>query len=365
MGQTLIATRGRGGKRPTHETEARRGEQRAEAGETEVFAELAPLIEEHIPRQQTSRGLKERIDGEIERIRANDPSRLYRDEVGHADLLTPEEVNRLAQCIERGRAAAARRPQQPGQQELIKSGELAKNRLIEANLRLVIHVARRYKGFEMDLMDLIQEGNLGLIHAVEKYDYRKGYKFSTYAIWWIRQAITRALTEQAQMIRVPLYKMEKIKRLTKARQSLEQGLEKEPTLEELAEQMEVGVEQIIELLAMIQVQDPLSLDIRRRVGEDEIPLGDLLEDDSVNSPERIVIAQTLEVLIQELLNDLTARERSVIRLRYGLADGHEYTLNEVGRKLGLSHEAVRQIEYRALKKLDPLSRKRKLEEFLA
>jgi RNA polymerase primary sigma factor len=303
------------------------------------------------------------VDIEMERLRASDPTRLYRDDVGHADLLTPEEVNRLAQCIERGRTAAAR-PNQPGNRELIEAGEQAKNCLIEANLRLVIHVARRYKGFEMDLMDLIQEGNLGLIHAVEKYDYRKGYKFSTYAIWWIRQAITRALTEQAQMIRVPLYKMEKIKRLTKTRQRLEQGLEKEPSLEDLAEQMDVSVEQVIDLLMMIQAQDPLSLDIRRRVGEDEIPLGDLLEDDQVNSPERIVIAQTLEVLVRDLLNDLTPRERSVIRLRYGLDDGHEYTLNEVGRKLGLSHEAIRQIEYRALKKLDPLSRNRKLEEFL-
>jgi len=330
----------------------------------EVFEELSPLVGEPFENIITKKKPGTRIDTESERLQATDPSRLYRDEVGYANLLTPEEVNHLAQCIERGRAAAAR-PNQPGHREMIEAGDRAKNCLIEANLRLVIHVARRYRGFEMDLMDLIQEGNLGLIHAVDKYDYRKGYKFSTYAIWWIRQAITRALTEQAQMIHVPLYKMEKIKRLSKVRQQMEQGLEKEPTLEALAEQMETTVEQVIELLMMIQVQDPLSLDIRRRVGDDEIPLSDLLEDDQVNSPERIVIAQTLEVLIRELLNDLNVRERSVIRLRYGLADGHEHTLNEVGRKLGLSHEAVRQIEYRALKKLDPLSRKRKLEEFLA
>jgi len=365
MVQAMIGTRAKPERqqRSSTSTQAREDERLWERG-AEVFDELAPLVGKQSIKQQTSKGLKERIDVESERLRTNDPSRLYRDEVGHANLLTPEEVTHLAQCIERGRAAATS-PRQPGHRELIEAGEQAKHRLIEANLRLVIHVARRYKGFEMDLMDLIQEGNLGLIHAVDKYDYRKGYKFSTYAIWWIRQAIARALTEQAQMIHVPLYKMEQIKQLTRARRHLEQGLEKEPTLEELATQMEVSVEQVIDLLLMIQAQDPLSLDIRRRVGEDEIPLSDLLEDDQVNSPERIVIAQTLEVLIRELLNDLTPRERSVIRLRYGLDDGHEQTLNEVGRKLGLSHEAVRQIEYRALKKLDPLSRKRKLEEFLA
>lgn len=368
MVQAMIQTREKEAKQERQRRPMRggqgQGRNRVSERETEVFDELVPLVEEPFETVRATRAVRQRVDVEAERLRANDPSRLYRDEVGHADLLTPEEVNRLAQCIERGRIAAVR-PNLPGHRELIEAGDCAKQRLVEANLRLVIHVARRYKGFEMDLMDLIQEGNLGLMHAVDKYDYRKGYKFSTYAIWWIRQAITRALTEQVQMIRVPLYKMEMIKRLTKARQSLEQGLEKEPSLEDLAEQMEVDVDQVTDLLLMIQAQDPLSLDIRRRVGEDEIPLSDLLEDDQVNSPERIVIAQTLEVLIRELLNDLTSRERQVIRLRYGLDDGHEHTLNEVGRKLGLSHEAVRQIEYRALKKLDPLSRKRKLEEFLA
>jgi RNA polymerase primary sigma factor len=368
MVQAMIQTREKEEKQERQRRPMRggqgQGRNRVVERETEVFDELASVVEEPFETMRVHKELRQRVDVETERLRANDPSRLYRDEVGHADLLTPEEVNRLAQCIEKGRSAATR-PSLPGHREQIEAGERAKQRLVEANLRLVIHVARRYKGFEMDLMDLIQEGNLGLMHAVDKYDYRRGYKFSTYAIWWIRQAITRALTEQVQMIRVPLYKMEMIKRLTRARQSLEQGLEKEPSLEDLAEQMEVDVEQVTDLLLMIQAQDPLSLDIRRRVGDDEIPLSDLLEDDQVNSPERIVIAQTLEVLIRELLNDLTARERSVIRLRYGLDDGHEHTLNEVGRKLGLSHEAVRQIEYRALKKLDPLSRKRKLEEFLA
>src|SRR5579885_3748390 len=264
--QAMIGAREREERRRSA-TSGGQGEERAWDGALEAFEDLAPLVGEPLGRAQASRGVRERIDVESERLRANDPSRLYRDEVGHADLLTPEEVTRLAQCIERGRAAAAR-PRQPGHQELIEAGERAKQRLIEANLRLVIHVARRYKGFEMDLMDLIQEGNLGLIHAVEKYDYRKGYKFSTYAIWWIRQAITRALTEQGRMIRVPLHKMEKMKRLSRLQQQLRQGLEAEPTMEELAEQMDLSVQQVTDLLRITKAQEPLSLDIRRKVGED-------------------------------------------------------------------------------------------------
>lgn len=292
-----------------------------------------------------------------------DTARLYSDEISRVDLLSTEEVIRLGQRIERGRAAAAY-PKQPGHKELIKEGEKAKSQLIEANLRLVIHIARRYRGLNLDLMDLIQEGNLGLIHAAEKFDYKKGYRFSTYATWWIRQYIVRALTEQARMIRVPLHKVEQMKQLTRAQQYLQQGLEGEPTLEDLAEHMDLSVRQVIELLIMNQAQEPLSLDIRRRVGEDELPLSDLIEDDSVNSPERVVITQTLEAQIRDLLTSLTPRERQVIKLRYGLDGGSEHTLQEAGRKLGLSHEAIRQLEGRALRKLDPLSRDRKLDDFL-
>jgi RNA polymerase primary sigma factor len=289
--------------------------------------------------------------------------RLYSDEISRVDLLSMEEVISLGQRIERGRAAAAY-PKQPGHRELIKEGEKAKRQLIEANLRLVIHIARRYRGLNLDLMDLIQEGNLGLIHAVEKFDYRKGYRFSTYATWWIRQHIMRALTEQAPMIRVPLHKVEKMKQLTRTRQRLQQGLESEPTLEDLAEHMDLSIRQVIELVIMNQTQEPLSLDICRKVGEDELPLSDLIEDDSVNSPERMVITQTLETQIRDLLTNLTPRERQVIKLRYGLDGGREHTLQEAGRKLGLSHEAIRQVEGRALRKLDPLSRDRKLDDFL-
>ena len=273
---------------------------------------------------------------------------LYRHEIMAFDLLSTEEVVLLAQRIERGQAAAEH-PAQPGHKALIEEGEKAKRQLIEANLRLVIHIARKYRGLEMDLMDLIQEGNLGLVHAVEKFDYRKGYRFSTYATWWIRQAIVRALMEQARAIRVPLHKMEKMKQLLRAQQRLEQGLRGEPTLDDLAEQLDINREQVASLLLM--TQKPISLDLRTKVGDDELPLSDLLEEDEKYSPEAVVITQALETQLQNLLASLLPRERWVLQLRYGLNGDREHTLHETGRKLKLSHEAVRQIEGRALQKL--------------
>jgi RNA polymerase primary sigma factor len=285
-------------------------------------------------------------------LRSMEPSRQYRDDLGRADLLSNEEVIRLAQRIARGRAAAER-PRQPGHQQVIEEGEKAKRKLIEANLRLVIYVARKYKGLDLDVMDLIQEGNLGLMHAVDKYDYTKGYRFSTYAIWWIRQAITRALTEQVRIIRVPLHKMEKMKQLARLQQRMRQEVEEEPTVEDLAERMDLSVQQVVDLLVITKTQEPLSLDLRRQVGDDDIPLSDLLEDDEAHSPEQAVMSQTLEAQIRDLLQTLTPRERQVLRYRYGLNGDREQTLHEVGRKLGLSHEAVRQVEVRALHKLEP------------
>jgi RNA polymerase primary sigma factor len=304
-----------------------------------------------------------RILGDPETLSLNDSTRFYRYEIGQVDLLSSDEVALLAERIERGRAGkrqrgllrSARRTEDTEVRE-------AKRQLIEANLRLVLHIAKKYKGFGVDLMDLVQEGNLGLMHAVEKFDHRKGYKFSTYATWWIRQYITRALAEQAHMIRVPLYKVEEIKRLGRVRRRLQQGEEGEPTLEELANQMEISVQQVISLLSA--GQETISLDMPRKGGEDEIALSEILEDDPIYSPERVVINQTLQEHVQDLLNGLTPRERRVLQLRFGLNGNGEHSLTETGKKMGLSHEAVRQVEFRALKKLDHPCRSRMLQDFL-
>ena len=305
-----------------------------------------------------------RIQADPESMNLNDPTRFYRYEIGQVNLLSTEEVSYLAQRIERGRTGKRQRgftrTAAPRENEEARE---AKQRLVEANLRLVLHIARKYKGFGVDLMDLVQEGNLGLMHAVEKFDYKKGYRFSTYATWWIRQYITRALAEQAHMIRVPLYKVEEIKRMGRARRKLEQGVASEPTLEELARQMEISVQQVIALLSTNQ--ETVSLDMPRKGGEDEISLGEILEDDPVYSPEQVVMEQTLQEHIQDLLTYLTPRERRVLQLRFGLNGGSEHSLTETGRKMGLSHEAVRQVEFRALRKLDHPSRSKMLQDYLA
>ncbi|MBV9230501.1 MAG: sigma-70 family RNA polymerase sigma factor [Chloroflexi bacterium] len=306
---------------------------------------------------------REYIQANPELLNLSDATRFYRYEIGQVDMLSTEEVTHLAECIDRGRLGKRQRGLQRSAKETQEANE-AKRQLIEANLRLVLHIAKKYKGFGVDLMDLVQEGNLGLMHAVEKFDYRKGYRFSTYATWWIRQYITRALAEQAHMIRVPLYKVEEIKRLGRVRRRLQQqGMESEPTLEELADQMEISVQQVIALLSTNQ--ETVSLDMPRKGGgDDEISLSEVLEDDPIYSPERVVIMQTLQAQVQDLLTCLTVRERSVLQLRYGLNGCGEHSLSETGRKLGLSHEAVRQVEFRALRKLDHPSRSRMLQDFL-
>ena len=315
---------------------------------------------------------EDRILADPYAISLSDSTRVYRYEIGQVELLSSEEVSRLAERIERGNKTGRKQrvryqipcPAQPVlESEEARAAQHARHQLVEANLRLVLHLAKKYRGFGVDLMDLVQEGNLGLMHAVEKFDYKKGYRFSTYATWWIRQYITRALTEQAHLIRVPLYKVEEIKRLGRARRRLQQqGMEGEPTLEELAGQMEVSVEQVIELLSTNQ--ETISLDMPRKGGDDDIALSEMLEDDPCYSPERVVMTQTLQDQIQDLLSCLTERERQVLQLRYGLDGRAEHSLSETGRKLGLSHEAVRQVEFRALRKLDHPSRTRMLQDYL-
>lgn len=313
------------------------------------------------------------VTGDPEIMVLDDSTRFYRYEIGQMGLLSSEEVAQLAERIERSRAGKRQRGLKRknalpnGNQavaELEAEANDARRQLIEANLRLVMHIARKYKGFGVDLMDLVQEGNIGLMHAVEKFDFRKGYRFSTYATWWIRQYITRALAEQAHLIRVPLYKVEEIKRLGRVKRRLQQqGIASEPTIEELAGQMEVSVEQVIALLSTNQ--ETISLDMPRQGGDDEISLSEILEDDPVYSPERVVISQTLQAQVRDLLNCLTPRERRVLQLRFGLDGGYEHSLTETGRKMGLSHEAVRQVEFRALRKLDLPCRSKMLQDFLA
>src|SRR5437588_2187860 len=277
-----------------------------------------------------------------ELLLAQDAPQLYRQDIHRVELLSPEEVVYLAQRIERGRLA----PQSPlaakYNRHLIEDGEEAKRQLIEANLRLVVSIARKYVGLGLDLMDLIQEGNIGLIHAVDKFDYRKGCKFSTYASWWIRQAITNALSEQGRTIRVPSYKITESKRLSNIWQQLEQDMEGNATLEDLAAKMSMSVEQVTILLTL--QHDIVSLDTLCGNADDRPQLDDILEDDSSDDPERLVIKQHLQAQVRELLVGLTPRERLVIQLRYGLSGWQEHSLSQACKRLGFSNETVRQLE---------------------
>lgn len=301
---------------------------------------------------------------EAEALCLSDITGFYRYEIGQVDLLSVDEVTELARRIKKGKTGKRRQSYSylPWENKEPKEVEEARHKLVEANLRLVVHIAKKYKGFGVDLMDLVQEGNLGLMHAAEKFDYKKGYRFSTYATWWIRQYITRALAEQAHMLHVPLYKVEQIKRLARVRRQLRQSHESEPTLEELAGQMEITVQQVIELLSTNQ--ETVSLEVPLKGVDDELSLSEVLEDDPSYSPELVVISQALQEHVQEVLSCLTQKERRVLQLRYGLGDEREHSLSQAGKRMELSHEAVRQIECRALRKLARPSRDRMLQDFL-
>ncbi|MBV9616113.1 MAG: RNA polymerase sigma factor RpoD, partial [Ktedonobacteraceae bacterium] len=275
----------------------------------------------------------------------DDPVRMYLREIGRVPLLTAEEEVHLAQLMERGKAE---RLKPVPNRRYILDGEEAQRRLTEANLRLVVSVAKKYIGRGMNLLDLIQEGNIGLIRAVEKFDYTKGYKFSTYATWWIRQAITRAIADQARTIRIPVHMVETINRLIRISRRLLQDLGREPTSEEIAEQMEITAEKVREIIKVSQ--EPVSLETP--IGEeDDSHLGDFLEDHTALAPADAASHQLLKEQVEDVLDSLTERERKVLQLRFGLDDGRSRTLEEVGKEFHVTRERIRQIEAKALRKL--------------
>jgi RNA polymerase primary sigma factor len=293
----------------------------------------------------------------------DDPVRMYLREIGRVPLLTAEEEVRLAQLMERGKAERLRaeRLKVLPNRRYLDEGEEAQRRLTEANLRLVVSVAKKYIGRGMNLLDLIQEGNIGLIRAVEKFDYTKGYKFSTYATWWIRQAITRAIADQARTIRIPVHMVETINRLIRISRRLLQDLGREPTSEEIAEQMEISAEKVREIIKVSQ--EPVSLETP--IGEeDDSHLGDFIEDHTALAPADAASHQLLKEQVEDVLDSLTERERKVLQLRFGLDDGRSRTLEEVGKEFHVTRERIRQIEAKALRKLRHPSRSRKLKDYL-
>jgi RNA polymerase primary sigma factor len=290
----------------------------------------------------------------------DDPVRMYLREIGRVPLLSAEEEVRLAKRMERGRIELLK-PVGDRDYRFVDDGEEAQRRLTEANLRLVVSVAKKYIGRGMSLLDLIQEGNIGLIRAVEKFDYTKGYKFSTYATWWIRQAITRAIADQARTIRIPVHMVETINRLIRISRRLLQDLGREPTSEEIAEQMEISPEKVREIIKVSQ--EPVSLETP--IGEeDDSHLGDFIEDHTALAPADAASHQLLKEQVEDVLDSLTERERKVLQLRFGLDDGRSRTLEEVGKEFHVTRERIRQIEAKALRKLRHPSRSRKLKDYL-
>ncbi len=319
-------------------------------------------------RRRTRRA--ERMAEKYETGPTGDTVRMYLKEIGRVGLLSGDEERGMAQEIEAGNLAAAAIDEggdaldiaeQRRLLRIVTNGQRAKSNLIQANLRLVVSIAKRYSGRGMQLLDLIQEGNLGLMRAVDKFDYTKGFKFSTYATWWIRQAITRSIADQARTIRIPVHMVESMNRVLRMQRQMHQELEREPTLEELAERCEIPVERVRDILRISQ--DPLSLD--SPVGEEEDSnLGDFIQDGSVDAPDDAATKKMLVAAVDEALGELSDREQEIVRMRFGLDDGQARTLEEVGREFGVTRERVRQIEAKTLAKLRHPQRSQKLKEFL-
>ena len=351
---------------------------------------ISEEVDEDLPDDEELRSTEEEEEPDMENIDLSvpegisieDPVRMYLKEIGKVPLLTADQEIDLAQKIEAGELAtkvlaAGKQKKQPhldkeqekilegkseeDLQEMVAYGEDAKKKLAEANLRLVVSIAKRYVGRGMLFLDLIQEGNLGLIKAVEKFDFRKGFKFSTYATWWIRQAITRAIADQARTIRIPVHMVETINKLIRISRQLLQELGREPTPEEIAEQMNIPVGRVREILKISQ--EPVSLETP--IGEEEDShLGDFIQDDNVPVPADAAAFMLLKEQLVEVLSTLTDREQKVLRLRFGLDDGRARTLEEVGKEFNVTRERIRQIEAKALRKLRHPSRSRKLKDYL-
>ena len=297
-----------------------------------------------------------------------DTVRMYLKEIGRVDLLSTEDERRLAQAIENGNHAAILLDTEPpgtvNHRRLIRTvnaGQRAKSELIQANLRLVVSIAKRYSGRGMQFLDLIQEGNLGLMRAVDKFDHTKGFKFSTYATWWIRQAITRAIADQARTIRIPVHMVESMNRVMRTQRQMHQELEREPTVDELAERCGMAPDKIREILRMSL--DPLSLD--SPVGEeDDSNLTDFIQDLTADAPADIATKRMLTLAVEEALGELSEREQEIVRMRFGLDDGQARTLEDVGKYFNVTRERIRQIEAKTLAKLRHPMRSQRLKEFL-
>jgi RNA polymerase primary sigma factor len=332
--------------------------------------ELEEPLEEEVGRREAATAQSAEADIDLSAIDIDDSISLYLKEIGRIPLLTAEQEVSLAKRMEAGRNAKRRlsrgerlSPDERGQlAEVIRDGKAAQEHLIKANSRLVVSVAKKYVGRGVPFLDLIQEGNIGLIRAVKKFDYRRGYKFSTYATWWIRQAVTRAIADQGRTIRVPVHMYEQINRLARVSRQLVQELGRDPTVEEIAEELGVSPKKVERTIKVSQ--RPLSLEMP--VGEeDDSFLGDFIEDSEAPSPTDQASQQLLRDQIEDIFVSLTPREVRILQLRFGLVDGYSYTLEEVGKKFGVTRERIRQIEAQALGRLRHPSRSRKLRDFLS
>ena len=304
-----------------------------------TLSEMQAIEDEGLPADLDE---PEALPEDVENAKLDDPVRMYLKEIGRIKLLTPEEEQEIAKKMAEG-------------------DEDARKRMSEANLRLVVSIAKRYVGRGMQLLDLIQEGNLGLMKAVEKFDYTKGYKFSTYATWWIRQSITRAIADQARTIRIPVHMVETINRVLRTSHSMVQKLGREPPTKEIADELHIEESKVEEVLKI--AQEPVSLETP--IGEEEDShLGDFIQDDEASQPSEEASYTLLREQLEEVLSTLTPREEQVLRMRFGLTDGKPHTLEEVGKEFDVTRERIRQIESKALRKLRHPSRSKKLRDFL-